>query len=104
MIRKNVIGLGELLTKHTSASRLVAIYPQMEVREDLEYIHPNSVNNVVSEQVTPAGFVIVPLPFEDDVRITLEDNEVNENDFVAIYEVTQRHLVCYSPTTSLYDA
>lgn len=56
MLERNVAGIGELLTKPYAMSRLVAIIPQREqISED-------------RGQVLPPGFVIVFLPFQDDVR------------------------------------
>lgn len=57
MLRKNVVAIGELLTRVTACSRLVAIYPQAE-RRDSEF----------DDQLIPPGMIVVNLPFEDDVR------------------------------------
>jgi len=57
MLRKNVVAIGELLTRVTACSRLVALYPQAE-RRDSE----------LNEQLIPPGMIVVNLPFEDDVR------------------------------------
>jgi ATP-dependent DNA helicase 2 subunit 1 len=61
MIRKGVVAIGELLTKVTATSRLVAIYPQVEETDE------------GGLQVKPPGMVAVVLPFEDDVRALDED-------------------------------
>ena len=73
MVRKGVAAIGELLTKATATSRLVAIYPQLE--------------EVLSEedggiQVTPPGLVAVVLPFEDDVRALDEDSGAASEDSI----------------------
>ena len=62
MIRKNVIGIGELLTRVTSSSRIVAIIPQDEKRTVDDEI------NDAFTQIVPPGFLIVPLAYEDDIR------------------------------------
>lgn len=56
MIRKGVVAIGELLTRKTATSSLVAIFAQEEESTD------------EGLQVTPPGLVVVLLPFEDDVR------------------------------------
>ena len=64
MLRRGVIGIGELLTKVGSTSRVVALFPCHEVREEVEY----AGGNKIVEQVQPTGWIVVPLPFEDDIR------------------------------------
>ena len=44
------IGLRELLTKVASASRIVSIIPQREVREEIEY----AIGDIFTEQKQPA--------------------------------------------------
>lgn len=61
MIRKNVCAIGNLLARATATSRLVAIFPQSEKREFLG-------DTDLTKQVTPPGLVVIPLPFEDDMR------------------------------------
>jgi ATP-dependent DNA helicase 2 subunit 1 len=56
MIRKGVMAIGELLTKVTATSRLIAMYPQVEETDESGL------------QVQPPGMVAVVLPFDDDVR------------------------------------
>eukprot|EP00536_Pseudo-nitzschia_multiseries_P005700 jgi/Psemu1/13220/gm1.13220_g len=56
MLRKNVLGVGEVLhTRESSQSRLVAIYPF----ESTDYL--------------PAGMHVTTLPFEDDMRAVVPD-------------------------------
>ena len=62
MKRKQVILIGELLTRATGSSRLVALIPQVETK-DIDGDH----------QVLAPGMIVVPLPFEDDVRAMEED-------------------------------
>ena len=62
MIRKNVIGIGELLTRVTSSSRIVAIIAQDEKR-----IVDDEINDAFTQIVSP-GFLIIPLAYEDDIR------------------------------------
>ncbi len=64
MIRKNVIGIGELLLRVTAVSRLVAIVPQQEDRR-VEY---ECDDEEIFKQIAPPGFLLIPLAFEDDVR------------------------------------
>jgi ATP-dependent DNA helicase 2 subunit 1 len=61
MIRKEVIAIGELLTRISASSRLVAIFPQAEQKEIYD--------DGYEEQITPPGMIVVTLPFEDDVRM-----------------------------------
>ena len=70
MIRKGVLAVGELLTKVTATSRLVAIYPQVEETDERGF------------QVKPPGMVAVVLPFEDDVRALQEDTGKATNESV----------------------
>jgi ATP-dependent DNA helicase 2 subunit 1 len=56
MRRKNVVLIGELLSRATTNSRLVALIPQAE-RKDSE-----------GDTVLAPGMIVVTLPFEDDVR------------------------------------
>jgi ATP-dependent DNA helicase II len=57
MLVKKVMGIGELLTRNSESSRMVAIVPQKE-----------EVDDSIATQVIPPGFVLVPLAFEDDNR------------------------------------
>jgi len=66
MVRKSVMGVGELLLRVTATSRLVAIVPQEEKTENFE-------------QITAPGFLLIPLAFEDDVR-TLPSGNCYETD------------------------
>lgn len=63
MVRKKVIGIGELLLRITSSSRLVAIIPQEEVVEEQNYD-----GIALPRQITPPGFILIPLPYKDDIR------------------------------------
>jgi ATP-dependent DNA helicase 2 subunit 1 len=63
MIRKNVVAIGELLTRVTTSSRMVAIFPQAERLDD------------EGDQVTPPGMIVVSLPYEDDVRKMQQETE-----------------------------
>lgn len=67
MLRRDVVAIGEMLTRVTSGSRMVAVFPQAEQKEFEEGFE---------EQITPPGMVVVNLPFEDDVRkIESDPNE-----------------------------
>jgi len=65
MLRKQVWGVGELLLRAKKASsRLVAMVPQEEVRDEHD-----------GAQVTPKGITLFALPFEDDIRAIEEPTE-----------------------------
>lgn len=66
MIRKNVLAVGEYLSRATATSRPVAVYPQQEVTEVGE-------DGASAIQVTPPGMILIELPFEDDIRVLEED-------------------------------
>ena len=70
MLRKNVIGIGEILQRVTATSRLVAIVPQEE-----KLANDNDCSNDDGDeesegmvQERPPGFLLIPLSYEDDVR------------------------------------
>lgn len=64
MLRKGVIGIGELLQRVNASSRLVAIIPQEEyVDEDLLQ-----------------GLLLVPLAYEDDMRATPQGEDTDADD------------------------
>ena len=65
MLRKQVWGVGELLLRAKKASsRLVAMVPQKELRDQED-----------GSQVTPPGITLYSLPFEDDIRAIEEPTE-----------------------------
>jgi hypothetical protein len=72
MRKKNVVGIGELLTHSTSTSRLVALFPQDERKEVTE--------NGYGDQIIPPGIIVVKLPFEDDMRAIEAGNDVPVDD------------------------
>jgi len=61
MLRKGVVAIGELLTRSTSTSRLVALSPIRQRRSIDE-------DGDVVLKGPPDGMVVVSLPFEDDVK------------------------------------
>jgi ATP-dependent DNA helicase 2 subunit 1 len=67
MIRKNVVAIGEVLFRVGWTSKLVAIYPLEEVLDKEE-----------GTQRLPPGLMVVPLPFEDDVREPELDEAMKE--------------------------
>eukprot|EP00978_Attheya_sp_CCMP212_P030320 scaffold111044_cov53-Attheya_sp.AAC.1 len=69
MIRKGVLAIGELLTRITGTSRLVAMIPQQEEVEAPEHDDEGGA----PKQLRPPGFLVYPLPYEDDVRALEED-------------------------------
>ena len=60
MVRRGVLAVCELLARATSTSRLVAMTAQEEERDEW--------GDGVSKQISPPGFVVTPLPYEEDVR------------------------------------
>lgn len=73
MLRKGVVGIGELLTRVTATSRMVAILAQQQ--QVVDYQEEGGV------QVLPPGMLVVSLPFEDDVRAMAPDkNPMEAND------------------------
>jgi len=76
MIKKGVMGMGELLLRVTTSSRLVAILPQKEER----VVEKDNQGIAISKQITPPGFNLIPLGFEDDIRATPHnDNPADHN-------------------------
>jgi hypothetical protein len=73
MLRKNVVAIGELLTRvsGTMHARLVAMRPLEE-----ELCEDEINGQVVSRLKSPPGMVVVALPFEDDVRAMEPDAAV----------------------------
>lgn len=65
MIRKGVVAIGELLTRVTAMSKLVAIYPQEE-----KFLPEDEGGDLE----LPQCMVACILPFEDDVRKLEEDS------------------------------
>lgn len=66
MLRRNVIAIGEVLFRVGWTSKLVVVYPLEEVLDD------------DGDQRLPAGFMVVPLPFEDDIRMPELDEAMKE--------------------------
>jgi hypothetical protein len=56
MLRKNVLAIGEFIPRITSTTRMVAIYPQAEEKEELE--------DGSEVQTRPPGMVLIELPFQ----------------------------------------
>jgi hypothetical protein len=70
MIRHNVVGIGELLTRVTATSRLVAIRPLPEVLRQVTVPDSDTdTDNDVFMLVRPPGLLITTLPFEDEMRV-----------------------------------
>ena len=70
MVRMDVIGIGELLTRATATSRLVVIRP---IREILRPVANNNNDGEDEDEVymlvRPPGLLITALPFEDEMRM-----------------------------------
>jgi len=67
MHKKKVIAIGELLTRVSATSRLVAMFPLLE-----------STDKAAAEgdevaMLHPSGLMLVPLPFEDEMRLIAPD-------------------------------
>lgn len=62
MLRKGVLAIGEMLTRTTATSRLVAIFPLEEEVEEVEG------DDEAVALVRPPGMAVVSLPFEDEIR------------------------------------
>lgn len=61
MMRKKVVAIAQLVTRYgSSAPRLVAVIPQKEEFDTEEGEPPR--------QITPPGFIVVPLPYKNDIR------------------------------------
>ncbi|CAJ1950736.1 unnamed protein product [Cylindrotheca closterium] len=67
MIRKNVLAIGEVLFRVGWTSKLVVIYPLEEVLDKEE-----------GTQRLPPGLMVVPLPFENDIREPELDEAMKE--------------------------
>lgn len=66
MLRKSVVGIGEVLFRIGGTSKLVAVYPLEEERDD------------DGGQKRPPGFLVCALPFEDDIRELELDEAMKE--------------------------
>jgi Ku70/Ku80 beta-barrel domain len=83
MIRKDVVAIGELLTRVTATSRLVVIRPlPEELRQvDNENTGDDDDDDDVWMLIRPPGLLITALPFEDELRAASADEStmVDEN-------------------------
>ena len=93
MLSKNVVGIGELLTRKTATSRLVSIHAFAEELEEVEDDEGNNEdggadgdNTPFLEQKFPPGWIVSILPFEDDLR-SMPVDESMEDDFEVSQEV-----------------
>ena len=68
MCHKRVIGIGELSTSRRGIPRLVSIVPQPEKRAQLS----DDPHDLLTVQLEPPGFVLLPLPYKDDARAVAE--------------------------------
>ena len=74
MVRQNVIGIGELLTRATATSRLVVIRPIREILRPVSGNNDGNDNGIDETEdevymlVRPPGLLITALPFEDEMR------------------------------------
>ena len=83
MIRKKVYGVGELLTRVTGTSRMVAIVPQEGRQNNYD---PNEIQNPIdlsSSLLHPPGFLLITLPFQEDIRATPDDHDFIADDVTA---------------------
>lgn len=89
MIRKNVMGIGELLLRVTAMSKLVAIIPQKEERFDEQV---GDDEEIISHQVAPPGFLLIPLAFQENMRaLPRKHNYVPEKNMVDAAKDLIRH-------------
>ena len=80
MIRKNVVGIGELLTRATATSRLVVIRP---IREVLRPVSNDNDGEEGEEEevymlIRPPGLLITALPFEDEMRSATPSTSITQ--------------------------
>lgn len=68
MVRQNVIGIGELLTRATATSRLVVIRPIREILRPVSGNDGGEEEEEVYMLVRPPGLLITAIPFEDEMR------------------------------------
>jgi hypothetical protein len=64
MLRKNVVGIGELLQRKDNTSRLVAIHP---VAEEFFLAEEDDEEGYASQKYPP-GWILTILPFENEIR------------------------------------
>lgn len=100
MIRKNVVAIGELLTRVTATSRLVVLWPVGEATSSIQHnISGNSTNankdndnNDDDEKRLPPGLGMSSIPFEDEVR-THEDDIAIETYVENGHDIASNELV-----------
>lgn len=95
MLSKNVVGIGELLTRKSATSRLVSIHAFAEELEEVEDEASNDEHGGADgddapflEQKFPPGWIVSILPFEDDLRAMPVDESM-EDDFEVSQEVLE---------------
>jgi len=87
MLKKNVVGIGELLVRKTGTSRLVAIHAMEEEFEEIDdEDSDNSEGGKTYAQSYPPGWIVNYLPFENEFRAMPAD-ESFEEDFEVSPEV-----------------
>lgn len=78
MLKKNVVGIGELLVRHTATSRLVSIQP-IEEEVDCGYGDDNdSQDEDGKTQKFPPGWIVTQLPFSNECRAMPADESTKE--------------------------
>ena len=73
MLRKKVVGVGELLYRVGAISFLVALFPVEEELEDAGSDEENEDANPRRCQIRPPGMRMVRIPFEDEIRAVAAD-------------------------------
>ncbi|CAB9516155.1 helicase 2 subunit KU70 [Seminavis robusta] len=79
MLKKKVVGIGELLVRHSATSRLVAIQAMEEVmdRDNGDGDSDDESEDEIA-QLYPPGWIVTYLPFENEVRTIPPDKSTNE--------------------------
>jgi non-homologous end joining protein Ku len=77
MLTKNVVGIGELLVRHSATSRLVSIQP-IEEEVDCGDADDNDGQGDGKTQKSPPGWIVTQLPFSNECRAMPADESTKE--------------------------
>lgn len=94
MLRKRVLAVGELLTRVSATSRLVAMWPLRE-EDEFRQVDDDRENPIQPTGHTrPPGMMIVVLPFEDEVRSIGPDEASRrweeQNEYITTTDAVQK--------------
>ena len=99
MYWKGVVGIGELSISSSSTtcsvSRLVHIVPQPEKRQRQSHTSQRTV------QIVPPGWILTPLPYEDDIRTDVSERACTTASEEAVTTMTE--LIVAQQTSQLVD-